>query len=229
MKKFLGITILFISITAVSQNYCDSTLFYRLFEYSENKKITDKDLKTCNIIIDSLSYQLCDHVLILPDSISTSLSFVYGQICFNADSDLGANSYFKYFIENIGSAEEQLSFSFEKIFTQRPEIILTKISHQDSIIQIALLNSIAWGFINNRQFGVNDPLENVPLKAMTYYDNLPDPVLNSKNYKEIFYSVNPKTKRLYETYKEYYDFVFNSIFEELSYGENNNRNDKNNR
>jgi hypothetical protein len=209
----------------------DSTLFEKLIDISEKEKISNQDFNDCLIIVDSLDE--CDfYYKTIGNEIYaiTSLTFLFGEICYKTNTPKATNSYMDYRIRYMGSAEEQLSFSFEQLFTIQPKLIMDEIKKKDEKLQKELLQDLAWGFCNNRAMGTEDPYKDDPFKAMTYYDDTLKRVLTSKNYKELFYKVNPQVKLLYPFYTESIDFLLNEIKETVIWWEemdekrrNNNR------
>jgi hypothetical protein len=113
--------------------------------------------------------------------------------------------------KNEGSAEEQIDFSFETIFFKFPKLVLDKMGNGDWY-----LNRLSWGFVNNRYYGINNANEGNPNIAMIKYANPPKPVLNKKNFEDIFFRINPEVKNLYPQYKEQIDKILLSIKEDLS-------------
>lgn len=173
---------------------CDSTMFKTLIDYSSNEYISEKEFLICKDLVDSLWAQGCDDYLkrINNQNVAiTSLTYTFGKICYIANSELATKSYIEYLLKNKKSAEEQLSFSFEYLFTLKPNVILREISKLNEDDQEFLLRQLVWGFINNRSYGIVDPYENNPYKAFTYYRNPPEIILDTTNYKEIFAKVNP--------------------------------------
>lgn len=146
--------------------------------------------------------------------VSHSLTRVFSDICLMADSILGVDYYFKYLSLTNGSAEEERSFAFERIFVKYPEIVLNKIGDNKE-----WLNYITWGFINNRYYGAVNPYENEEYTALTVYENTPEPVLNKTNCELIFFETNPTLKAKYIQYKNQLDFIINTAIEELKLSE----------
>lgn len=208
-KYLLALCLIPILIIA-DQSDCDSTLFIKLIDVSNQSKITTSDFLTCESIVDTLNKYGCMY-FDKNDTLITSLTFLFGKICYKVNSDTSIKAFLGYHIKHIGSAEEQISFSFENLFTLHPKLILDEILKTDTILQKDLLGSLAWGFLNNRNYGIDDPLADDPFKAMTVYDNPPDPILNRNNYMEIFYQVHSETKHLYPYYRNQYDYIFSKI------------------
>jgi hypothetical protein len=113
--------------------------------------------------------------------------------------------------QNKGSAEEQLDFSFENIYVKKPESVLVEIGKQDSSYIQRLLSDLAWGFVNNRAYGITDPFADDQFKAMTVYYNPPKVILDSTNYRFIYFSLNPDIKKLYPKYRKYIEFELSEV------------------
>jgi hypothetical protein len=219
MRNGLVLMLLFIvGINCYSQEPCDSSLFKFLMASGNKKSLTLDEFQKCKKVVDSLWKHHCyDYVKTVNEESYgiTTLTLEFGKICIKANSDIAVNAYIDYLNKNKGSAEEQLSFSFENIFVKRPESVLLNISKQDSITRDRLLSSLAWGFVNNRMYGAIDPAQDDPFKAMTVYNNPPKPILNSRNYKSIYFSLNPNFKTLYPKYRAYIDYELSNILDML--------------
>lgn len=155
-------------------------LYRQLAQYSSREKVDDITLGECSKMVERLERQGC----ILGLGYITEL---YGTVCLKADSDLGVHKYIEYLITQENSAEETLSFMFERIFMKKPETVFNTISQYGQDRRNMLLEKIGWGFLNNN---VN---------------------ANENNYKELFFSKNPKLPGLYKTYKDYIDYIFGRI------------------
>jgi len=202
--------------------------------YSEKEVITYSEFLECKIMIDSLDKYGCDYYNKFDGKYYysvTSLTFLFGKICYITNTPTAIKAFLDYRIKHIGSAEEQISFSFEPLFSLNPKLILEEIFKQDEGLQKALLNSLVWGFLNNHYLGIEDPYKDDPFKAMTVYDETPEPIMNQSNYKEIFYKVHPQTKLLYTEYQETFDYIFNEIKLDLEWQEemNEKMKEKNNK
>ncbi len=191
---------------------CDSNLFTKLIDVSNQSKITTSDFLTCELIVDTLDKYDCMYYE-KDEALITSLTFLFGKICYEVNTDSSIKAFLDYHIKHIGFAEEQISFSFENLFTLRPKLILDEILKTDTVSQNDLLGSLAWGFINNRAYGVEDPYADNPFKTLTASNNHPNPIINRNNYKEIFYQTHPETKNLYSEYRNQYDYIFSKIAE----------------
>lgn len=219
---FVFILLLTIKVNIYCQDNCDSTLFKFLMESGNKKSLTLVEFQKCKKIVDSLwRHQCYDYVKTINEENFgiTTLTLEFGKICLKANSEIAVNAYIEYLNNNKGSAEEQLDFSFENIFVQRPENVLSYISKQDSSTQNTLLSRLSWGFVNNRLYGSVDPMQDDPFKAMKVFDDPPKKILNTKNYKDIYFSLNPMIKKLYSKYKTYIDLEFSKILEILSFEE----------
>ena len=89
----------------------------------------------------------------------------------------------------------------------------------DSTLQIYLLGDIIWGFVNNKYYGIIDPIEYNPYRANSNYKDTSESFINTTNYIEIFDKANPKTKELIVIYPVFYSLILNGIFNELEYQE----------
>lgn len=181
--------------------------FEQLEPFSRLEVVDDSLLSICNDILDTLIKNNCDDYTVFENGQSVSyysLTGLYGKICQKSNSSMGVASFVSYLKKNRSSAEEQLSFSFESIFVERPVIVLQEIT-KDKNSREYLLDKLAWGFVNNRIYGAKDPYENEPYKAMTIHFDPPERVLTISNYREIFYAINPAIPALYNDNKEIID------------------------
>lgn len=194
---------------------CDTIMFKVLIEYSNYENISEKEFLICKDLVDTLWSQGCDDFVrrINNQNVAiTSLTYTYGKICYIANSELATKSYIEYLLKNKNSAEEQLSFSFENLFTQKPYFILQEISKLNLDDQNQLLREIAWGFVNNRSHGILDPYDSNPYKAFTFYEHPPKRILDSINYKEIFYMVNPTIHDIDNEFPKMIDTILEYVY-----------------
>lgn len=221
-KRFVLILLFILRINCYSQENCDSSLFKFLIENGNKKSLTQVEFQKCKNVVDSLWLHQCyDYTKTINEENYgiTTLTLEFGKICIKANSDIAVKAYIEYLNKNKGSAEEQLSFSFENLFVKRPESVLFNISKHDSVTQVRLLSSLAWGFVNNRMYGAIDPFQDDPFKAMTFYDNPPKIILNTTNYKSIFFSLSPNLKTLYPIYRTLIDSELSYIWDILKFEE----------
>lgn len=192
--------------------------FERLYPYSELEFVDDSVLKICNQIVDTLCYYGCSDYITGENEnkyVEFSLTGLYGKICQKSNSAKGVEFFVKYLLRNDNSAEEQLSFSFENIFVNRPSFVLEQIHRQDKSKQEYLLMHLAWGFLNDRYYGGTGTVSSDSSKAKRDDENQPNAVLNLSNYREIFFSLNPELRRLYGAYSDLIDYVLSAVEEEL--------------
>lgn len=204
---------LFAILNVIGQNNCNPKDFRKLILISKSKTISDSVFKEALIIVKRLEKNRCSDYEIKKNGenyIETSLTYLLGEICLIKNDSSAIKEYINYMNRNAGSAEEQICFSFEHLFVRQPKIVLSLIG-SDTL----LLDDIVWGFVNNRYYGASDPYEKEPNKAFFINSDSPKPVLNTSNYKEIFYKVNPKVKELYKSYKKQIDYLLKAIEEEL--------------
>ena len=209
MKIFFTFFFLFTSLISFGENNCDSNDFEQLKNGCREKTISLKDFSKYLKTIKKLENIKCFDYVQVKDGqeyVETGLTFLFGQICILTNNEIAVKEYINYLKRHSGSAEEQRSFSFEKIFVQNPTRTLSLINYDTE-----LLNHIVWGFINNRLYGVKDPYKSDPNKAYTVYYKELKIVLNSKNYSNVFYKVNPTLKTNYLKYKKQIDYLLVTI------------------
>lgn len=216
-KAYLtSLIILLASINSIGQQYDTyKQKFDTLLIILEQNKINKTDLyKSWEITRNLYSVRYTDYIDSIVNRtsyVSHSLTRTYSDICIKIGDNIGVKYYFKYMELTIGSAEEERSFGLERLFVKYPEIVLQQIGNNEG-----LLNSLTWGFLNNRYYGAKNPFENDEYTAMTVYENGPKPILNKDNCKDIFFETNPSLKKKYNTYKYQVDFIINSAKAELS-------------
>jgi len=139
-------------------------------------------------LLKKLERDKCSDYIGKNGSVITGRTYLFARICIVRNSQKSVEEYIKYLKRQHSSAEEQLSFSFEEIFVQRPEDVLSLIKNDHD-----LLNQLGWGFVNNHS-GLD---------------------LTAKNCKKVFFQVNPKVKEIYPKYKKEIDYLINDIAGEL--------------
>jgi|GEM_PF-2601248 len=82
-------------------------------------------------------------------SLGICVTCTIADIIIKADIETAVPSYFRYLDYNEGSAEEQLAYSFDRVFAKYPERTLKEISGFPKEKQLELLDLISWGFLNN--------------------------------------------------------------------------------
>ena len=192
MKHLIILTLLFsIASTSFGQTNCDSK-FKELYVLSKKDTIIPNELSASLKIVKALELNHCTDYNktnkkggLLIDETLTSL---FGKICLKSNSHEAIKAYIDYMKRHHSSAEEEISFSFERLFVQQPEYVLSVIGYDKT-----LLNQLEWGFLNNHW----------------------KPHLTQKNYKAIFYQVNPKVNAIYPKYKKEIDYLLNTISTEL--------------
>lgn len=196
--------------------------FGALYPYSKLEFVGDSALSICDAMVDTLCYYGCsDHLSgeSRNDSVDYTLTLLYGIICLKSNSAKGVASFMNYLIRNENSAEEQLSFSFENIFVHRPRTVLEQIHRKHTGKREYLLGHLAWGFLNNRYYGITASNNGNSSAATADSVNEPRPVLGSSNYKEIFFSLNPEIRSLYGTYPGLINDLLSEIGKELATSE----------
>jgi hypothetical protein len=213
---------LLVYTNSICQENCDSALFKQLIKYGNSKTLSLEDFQKCQTIVNQLWVQHCyDYLKVINNENYrlTSLTYEYGRICLKANPDYAINAFIDYIIDNKNSAEEQIDFSFEKLFVKYPKRVLIDMSKFDSDTKNDLLWRLSWGFVNNRCYGPIDPFDDNPFKAMTVYNNPPKVVLDSTNYKNIYFSLNPEIKVAYLTFKNEIELVLSHILTMIRFNE----------
>lgn len=186
--KYLLIFLLF-SNKGFNQTNCDSTFYNQLIQFRNSKTITDLDFNKCYKIVGKLSKNQCyDYVKVINGEYRfiTRLTLIFGEICVKANSPNSVNKYVEYYIKRKGSPEEQLDYSLGDVFQKRPKDAMNEISKRDSITRESLLFGLAFGFGYYRDNQVK---------------------LDSTNYKDVYFSVNPEVRNIYPQYKKEIDRV----------------------
>jgi hypothetical protein len=210
LKLFILLLLCVSLVVHGQQKPCGKIFYERLTTISQKTKISDQDFKeSVNVVkkLDSINCHEYDVIINGQEYCESSLTFLFGVICVKFNCTNAVIEFIKYINFQSGSAEEEIDFSLERLFKKRPEDVLKYGG--------SYLDKLAWGFVNNHYYGVVDPYENELNKAFTKYDNPPKVVLTKKNYKDIFYQVNPKLKPEYDKYQSQIDNLLNSIFENL--------------
>lgn len=189
--------------------------FKKLLEISKKDSISIEDLnrsiKLKEIILQCNNVIYFDSIKERKFYIPTDLAKPFADICFIAGTQ-GVEAYINYVIENLGSANEEISLFFERIFMKYPETTLQQIGTDQD-----LLDKLIWGFINNRYYGAVNPYENNDYRAITKYEDEPQPILNKNNCEKIFFETNPILQDLYPKYKEQIDYILKGAKDQLNF------------
>lgn len=185
-------------------------LFQILIETSEKDKLTFDDLEECINIVKELSN--CDYD-ISNDSVykrtinfSQNITKPFADVCIKVGGDLAVKAYIDYVCLHLGSAEEEISFSLERLFMKYPEKVLIQIGDYD-----ALLDRLIWGFLNNRYYGPKDPFINNKNQYIFNDTIQPKPILNCENYEDIFFKTNPMLKLIWDDYKDQINYILSGV------------------
>lgn len=221
MKKSTLVLVL-ISIFTINTlgQQCDSCKkeFDKLLMIKGKSKINQNDLeKSWQITKKLYNLNYTDYIDSNSNGISQvshSLTRTFSDICIKAGGKLGVDYYFSYLTLTQGSAEEERSFSLERLFVKYPELVLNRIGKDND-----LLSDLTWGFLNNRYYGAQNPYETNDYNAMTVHKNEPKQILNKDNCKSIFFETNPSMKNKYNEYKYQIDYIINTAIESLKENE----------
>ncbi len=208
MKHLLLSIFILSSGLTFGQGNCDPKDFELLKSACSKRTMTETEFTTYLTTVRKLEgSKYTDYVQKKNDQeyVETGLTFLFGQLCLIAQSDKSVQEYIGYLKRNSGSAEEQRSFSFECLFKQNPERVLSLIKSDQE-----LLDHLVWGFMSNRLYGVNDPYQKDPSKAYTVYEKEPKRVLTTQTYKDIFYKTYPSLKNN-KVYSKQIDYLLTTI------------------
>ncbi len=157
--------------------------FDRLIAIEAQDMISDSDLEEGLGIAKELYERSCvDYIDSIANNMaygSINLTHTFASIAKKRCDSVGVSYYLNYLNFTSSSAEEERSFGLERLFKECPETVLEQIDQ-------SFFGDLAWGFVNNRYYGPVDPFEDYGYKALTDYRNSIEPILNTKNYIEIF-------------------------------------------
>jgi len=213
MKRFFLFAILiFIAANAFAQN-CDPAKFRKLDVLSRKQIVTDSEFTIVLRLVKNLDRNRCSDYIRKrkgQEYVVGGLTALFGEICLKNNNLNAVKEYVKYVKRHHGSAEEQLSFSFEELFVRQPEYVLSTIGYDEY-----LLNSLEWGFVNNHYYTSDDQK-----KVTKNTDAKVKPQLNTTNYKGVFYKMNPGIREIYPKYKKSIDYLLEQIRLELKSDKN---------
>ena len=170
-------------------------MFEKLQTLSKKNTVTASDFSSALQLLKALEANFCTDYIIKKndvDSVIAGRTYLFGEICIKNNSADAVKEYINYIKRHHTSAEKQISTSFEKLFVERPEDVLSAIGDDED-----LLNRLELGFVNNHAH------------------------LTSKNYKAVFYRVNPQIKHIYSKYKKAIDYLLGEIGGQLKNPESN--------
>jgi hypothetical protein len=215
-KICLIIVLVFVLKFSTFGQQCDSCKksFDKLLEISNKEKISQSDMENSLQITKKLyKDRYTDYI----DSIvnkntyeSYNLTRTFTKICLKADGRLGVDSYLNYLAFSSGSAEEDRSFCFERIFVKFPEIVLSRIEKNNT-----LLDELVWGFLNNRLYGAKNQNDEDEFSSISIKEKSQTEVLNKDNCKSIFFETNPSLVSKYDNYRYQIDYIINNSIESL--------------
>jgi hypothetical protein len=190
MKRAILLLLICTSTSLLAQKQCVQD-FKLLQSLSKNATITNAVFDEAVLITKKLESNKCADYAVNKTGVETvaaSRTELFGGLCLKKNNLHAVTEYINYMKRQHGSAEEELSFLFERLFVQRPEDVLVIMGNSKDLI-----NQLAWGFVNNH-----------------YEDHV-----TTANYKATFYKINPKIKRIYPQYKNQIDKILAGIASEL--------------
>ena len=189
MIKSIMVFALIFNFISMAQDSTKCKGYYStLGKYEERKSISINDVENCFKIINNIIKSRCS----IDDYPVTS---AIEHIIKKAKDENAVNYYFKYLSLQEGSAEEQLSFSFDSIISIYPKKVLEIISSLPDSFQIGFSNSLAWGFANN------------------YYEETKSKKLINKEY---YFSKHPGMDKFYSKYQKIIDHIIIFVNDALS-------------
>ena len=182
MKKILVASLVLLSVINLSAQNNDRELG-QLLSYSKKTQIDSVQFSLALKIFRSLETKRELDVAARrsrhDDESSATVVRMFGKICLNSDRPVAVDEYIKFMKRQKGSADEEISSCFEPLFAKWPGYILSHIANDKD-----LLDLLEWGFVNNH-----------------FHD------LTPKNYRAIFFSLNPGIKDIYPKYKKQIDHL----------------------
>jgi hypothetical protein len=181
---------LFFNFISTAQDSTKCKYYYlTLGKYEKRKTISINDVESCFKIIVTIVKSKC------PIDEDFAVTPTIEHIIKKAKDENAVNYYFKYLSLQEGSAEEQLSFSFDSILSAYPRKLLEILSSFPDSIQIEFSNSLGWGFANN------------------YYEEIKTNKLIKKEY---YFSKHPGMDKFYSKYKKIIDHILIFVNDVLS-------------
>jgi len=187
-----------------------------LYSYFIQKTISDAQLNRSFSIIQKMENKCWDYGMVVESGEQvkyiSDIPAVFAEICGKAISTEGVARFFEFRMAHWDSADEDLSLALEKLFVKKPAEVLKKIREQKANIRTGLLNDIAWGFINNRLYGVENPFEYRGLKKSQTLTQFTDhekyvEKLNINTYRTIFFNLNEDLHQLSSQYPGEIHFI----------------------
>lgn len=182
--------------------------FDSLIAMKEKGSISDAELEECFNITKTLYDSNIDHVKSMDGEKETyyNLTHTFADLCMMAPKKSGIKYYLKYLDYTGGSAEEERSFSLERLFLKYPGDVLDAIGNNED-----LLSSIAWGFVNNYIFEIEGEIEDETQSSDSEKIKTSSPELNQENYRELFMSRIPGINEIYKDHTSQLDFILEEI------------------
>jgi len=206
MRKSILIILCFLPFSSLhAQTGCDVSQFKALTIISEENSISDTELETAVRLLKKLEHDKCSDYVTKNGTVIADRTHLFGEICLKKNDKKSVYEYVDYLKRQRGSAEEELSFVFERLFQRQPKTVLLEVGDDKY-----LLDHLTWGFLNNHYYSPKDS-ERIKKKSGSVAQQL-----NRNNYKKIFFEQNPQIKELYPGHKKQIDYLLHSIYLELN-------------
>jgi hypothetical protein len=185
-----------------------------LYDIASLQSVSDSLLVRSEFLVEKIDRACRQRQLYVPHGDSLvevgSSALLFGQVCERSIPPRGVDAFITYRLEQFNSSDEDYSLALERVFAKDPETVLRRIHGLPSAQRTALLNDIVWGFLNNRLYGVSNPLlkkNSTPTAAMP----LPAEVLNVYTYERIFFQLHPDLRSLSRLYQAEVDFILHQV------------------
>ncbi|HTI59168.1 hypothetical protein [Mucilaginibacter sp.] len=194
MRPFLILLSLVIwtcDLHAQNEYGCGVVQFKKLTSIYDKHAVTDSDFAITVKLVKQLEKLRCGDYTGKKNGseyVMGTRTQLFGDICLKKDDTTSVSEYINYLNRQHGSADENLSYQFERIFEKHPEFVLSKIGNNKY-----LLDHLVRGFWNN------------------HYSKH----LTTKNYKQIFFEYYSQLKEDYPQYKKQVDYLLHSIYLEV--------------
>jgi hypothetical protein len=143
-----------------------------------------------------------------------NLAYLFADLVIKSKSSDSLKKYLDYYTIST-SADEEIAFSFERIFKEKPILIFHEIRNYDNEWETKFLEAISWGFINNRLYGPINPYEKQRFHENNTIQTYAQRVLTKENYKDIFFKTYPALIQNKDVYGEYINIMFSFISKNL--------------
>jgi hypothetical protein len=204
---FFALSLFVSNLRAQNAYGCGIPQFKKLTSISKKDSINDSDLVIAVQLVKKLEEERCTDYTGRKNGeeyVITTRTGLFGKICLKKNDEKAVSQYIDYLNRQRGSAEEELSYVFERLFQRQAKSVLLKVDGDKY-----LLDHLVWGFLNNHYYNSKD------IDKVRGGSNTIPPQLNVNNYKKIFFGLSPQVKGIYPEYKKSIDYLLSQIYAEL--------------